>query len=119
MKPGTSVVTLALLVALSSVGFAQQPDPAGEASPAIAWSEMQTPRPVLPAMRDHSSNLTATPTQASNMREQSNLLTQTFTGTVVKAGDRYALKTTDNVNYQFDDQDRTTKEYEGIQVKVR
>lgn len=100
MKLRTSVATLALLVALSSVGFAQQEEPnrslvgAGETSPAIAWSEMQTPRPVPPAMRDHSDSSTATLTQVSDMRGQTKLPPQIVAGTVVKAGDRYVLKTT-------------------------
>jgi hypothetical protein len=39
-----------------------------------------------------------------------------FTGTVVKAGGKYVLKTTD-MNYQLDDQEKA-KQFVGQQVKV-
>jgi Protein of unknown function (DUF5818) len=129
MKIETSVAALALLVALSPAGFAQQfqrPDSfavAEETPPAIVWSGTQTPQPVPPAKPDQQQdqqpqdNPTVTPTQASGMQDQSDSATQTFTGTVVKIGDKYVLRTTDNMTYQLDDQDKA-KEFEGKQVKV-
>ena len=51
------------------------------------------------------------------MQDQSDSATQTFTGTVVKIGDKYVLRTTDNMTYQLDDADKA-KEFEGKQVKV-
>jgi hypothetical protein len=58
MKLETSVAALALLVALSPAGFDQQsqpnqPDPslvATETSPAIVWTEAQTPQPMSSAV---------------------------------------------------------------------
>jgi cell division septation protein DedD len=135
MKLETSVAALTLLVALSPAGFAQQsqrnlPGPsvvAEEMSPAIVWSQTQTPQPVpsekaatTPDNQQEQQppdNPTATPSQASGMQDQSESAAQTFIGTVVKIGDKYVLKTTDNMTYQLDDQDKA-KEFEGKQVKV-
>jgi hypothetical protein len=133
MRLETSVAALALLVALSPAGLAQQsqpnqPDPsvvAAEISPAIVWSEAQTPQPVSSAVstpdqqqeQQPPDNPTAAPAQAAGTQAQSESATQTFTGTVVKIGDKYVLKTTDNMTYKLDDQDKA-KEFEGKQVKV-
>lgn len=131
MKIKTSVAALALLVALAPAGFAQQFQPSqpsssmvvAEMSPAVVWSETQTPQPVPSATPDQQQdqqtpdNPTAAPAQASGMQDQSDSATQTFTGTVVKIGDKYVLRTTDNMTYQLDDADKA-KEFEGKQVKV-
>jgi len=126
------LAALALLVALSTAGFAQQfqpnqPTSSVKESPAVAWSEMQTPQPVpseeavpRPGKQQEQQlpdNPTATPPQASGMPAHSESVTQTFTGTVVRIGDKYVLRTTDNTTYQLDDPDKA-KEYEGKQVKV-
>jgi uncharacterized protein DUF5818 len=131
----TSVAALALLVALSPAGFAQQSQPnkpdssvvAAEASPAIAWSETQTPQPVssgkavsTPDQQQEQQppdNPPAAPAQAGGTQAQSDSATQTFTGTVVRIGDQYVLRTTDNMTYQLDDPNKA-KEFEGKQVKV-
>jgi hypothetical protein len=135
MKLETSALAiLALLVGLSPAGFAQQSQPsqpdysvvAAETSPAIAWSETQTPQPVsadkatpTPDQQQQQApdNPSATPTQTSGAQAQPDSATQTFTGTIVRVGDKYVLKTTDNMTYQLDDPDKA-KEFEGKQVKV-
>lgn len=129
MKLETSVAALALLVALSPALFAQQSQQSGSfaiatMSPAVVWSETQTPQPVPSATPDKQQdqqqtpdNPAATPTQASGMQDQPDAATRTFTGTVVKIGDKYVLRTTDNMTYQLDDSDKA-KEFEGKQVKV-
>lgn len=125
-----------MLVALSPAGIAQQFQPsqpssssvvAAEMSPAVVWSETQTPQPA-PAEKavptpdkqqdqQPPDNPTAAPAQTSPMQDQSESATQTFTGTVVRIGDKYVLRTTDNMTYQLDDPDKA-KEFEGKQVKV-
>jgi hypothetical protein len=125
MKLKTSVAALALLVALSPAGFAQQfqsnqPDSsfaAAEMSPAIVWSETQTPQPSDQQQEQLPNNPAATPTQDSGAQAQPESMPQTFTGTVVKIGDKYVLRTTDNMTYRLDDPDKA-KEFEGKQVKV-
>src|SRR5271170_2199069 len=102
MKYETTAAALALLIALSPAGFAQQSQSnhedssviAAEESPAIAWSEMQTPQPApsekTTSMPDQqpepqpSDSPAATPAQASGTQAQSDSATQTFTGTVIK-----------------------------------
>jgi len=42
---------------------------------------------------------------------------QTFTGTILKDGERYVLKVSGGNTYQLDDQDEAGK-YEGKQVKI-
>jgi Protein of unknown function (DUF5818) len=135
MKLETGVLaTVALLVALSPAGFSQNVQPnqpavtvaAAEMSPAIVWSETQTPQPV-PAQgasptpdkqqgQTLPDNPTATPTQ-SGMPAQSDSASQSFTGTVVKIGDKYVLRTADDITYKLDDPDKA-KDFEGKQVKV-
>jgi Protein of unknown function (DUF5818) len=135
MKLEMSVAALALLVVLSPAGFAQQFQPnqpdssvgAAEESPAIAWSEMQTPQPVSSERavstpdqlqeQQPPDNPAAAPTEASGTQAQSESAPQTFTGTIVRIGDQYVLRTTDNMTYQLDDPNKA-KEYEGKQVKV-
>jgi hypothetical protein len=134
MKLETSALAiLALLVGLSPAGLAQQSQPnqpdhsvvAAEMLPAIAWSETQTPQPLAtekatpaPDQQQQAPDSTAaTPTQASGAQAQPDSATQTFTGTIVRVGDKYVLKTTDNMTYQLDDPDKA-KDFEGKQVKV-
>ena len=133
MKLETSVAAFALLVALSPAGFAQQVQPnhpgfsvvATEMSPAVVWSETQTPQPVpsekaIPTPDKQQGQQTPdnpAPAQASGTQDQSGSATQTFTGTVVRIGDKYVVRTTDNMTCQLDDPDKA-KEFEGKQVKV-
>jgi hypothetical protein len=42
---------------------------------------------------------------------------QTLSGTVIKLGNKYVLKTADKQTYELDDQDKA-REYEGKQVKI-
>ncbi|HXZ80595.1 MAG TPA: DUF5818 domain-containing protein [Terriglobales bacterium] len=55
--------------------------------------------------------------QTSGSQDQMNQANQTFTGTMVRDGNSYVLKTADNVTYQLDDQDKASK-FEGKTVKV-
>ncbi len=118
MKLEMNVAALALLVALAPAGFAQQAQPIQPAqTPQAVPMEKAAPAPDNSQEQQPQDETTATPAQASGMQDQPESATQTFTGTVVKVEDQYVLKTTDNMTYQLDDQDRA-KEYEGKQVKV-
>ncbi len=88
----SAVVVLALVVLLVPVAFAQQ----SPSQPAARASQMQ-----------------ASPSQASPSEAQSQ---ESFTGTVVKVGKKFVLKT-DTATYQLDDQEKA-KQFEGKQVKV-
>ena len=76
----------------------------------IAWSQVQRPQPL--------SQPTPSPSPASQQPGQAQTpAAQTFTGTIMKNGDKYILKSAGTNVYQLDDQERASK-YEGKQVKV-
>jgi hypothetical protein len=75
----------------------------------VAWTQDQKTEPM-------PSQTTSTPTgQADDTHKQP--AAQAFTGTIMKSGDNYVLKTADNMTYQLDDQARA-KQFEGKQVQV-
>lgn len=139
MKHWTMLVTIALL--FSGVSLAQEraarPAPStgdGVLGPQlIAWSEMQKPQPVpqrpdpvpVPGSNaDKQEGRTEdTPPQQppqgakAPAQEKQGPAAQTLTGTVIKLGNKYVLKTTDKQTYELDDQERA-REYEGKQVKI-
>jgi len=139
MKHGTMLITIALL--FSGVSLAQErvARPAlrtgdGILGPQlIAWSEMQKPLPVpqrpepVP-VPDSNADKQAGPTEDTPQQppaqdakapaqEKQGPAAQTLSGTVIKLGDKYVLKTTDKQTYELDDQDKA-REYEGKQVKI-
>ncbi|PYX53289.1 MAG: hypothetical protein DMG76_26070 [Acidobacteria bacterium] len=139
MKHGTMLITIALL--FSGVSLAQErvARPAlrtgdGILGPQlIAWSEMQKPQPVpqrpepVP-VPDSNADKQAGPTEdtpkqhpapdtRAPAQEKQGPAAQTLSGTVIKLGNKYVLKTTDKQTYELDDQDKA-REYEGKQVKI-
>ena len=139
MKHWTMLVTIALR--FSGVSLAQEraarPAPRtgdGILGPQlIAWSEMQKPQPVpqrpepVP-VPDSNADKQAGPAEDTPQQrpaqdakapaqEKQGPAAQTLTGTVIKLGNKYVLKTTDKQTYELDDQDQA-REYEGKQVKI-
>jgi hypothetical protein len=96
------MATMALAMALSAVGFTQQDRSAQPGAQQPTADQQGAPQPNTP---DQDSSGSMQSSQAS-----------TFTGTVVKAGGKYVLKTSD-MNYQLDDQQKA-KKFVGQQVKV-
>ena len=90
-KTLTVVAILALVAAMLPAAFAQTSD--------------QT----SPSTSDQSG-------AAQGSAPGSSQAAESYTGTVVKSGDKYVLKT-DTGTYQIDDQDKA-KQFEGKQVKV-
>src|SRR5207253_4613130 len=88
----------------SSAPAASSPAASPSASPA-----QTSPAQTSPSTPDQSSSAQGSASAASQDGES-------FTGTVVKSGDKYVLKT-DTGTYQIDDQDKA-KQFEGKQVKV-
>ncbi len=86
------VIAITLVAALVPVAFAQQ----SPSQPAARASQMQT------------SPAQASPSQAETP--------DSFSGTVVKVGNKFVLKT-DTATYHLDDQEKA-KQFEGKQVKV-
>jgi hypothetical protein len=139
MKHRTMLVTIALL--FCGVSLAQEratlPAPGtgdGILGPQlIAWSEMQKPQPVpqrpepVPVPNSNADKQAGptedTPKQQpapdtkAPAQEKQGPAAQTLSGTVVKLGNKYVLRTTDRETYELDDQDKAG-EYEGKQVKI-
>jgi len=128
MKKNLSLVaTLALAAALSPAAFAQQ-DQTGQSpsSPAPTQSQDST-MPSSPSQDSTTQSPSSSQTPATQDSSQTPSTTDqdanapsqnqsAMTGTVVKAGGKYVLKT-DTMTYQLDDQDMA-KKYEGREVKV-
>jgi hypothetical protein len=87
----------------------------------VAWSEMQRPQPVPePVPPSDPAVPQPGPQQAppsAAPKDQQQISSQTFTGKIVKAGDKYVLKTAGGDTYPLDQQD-TARQYENKDVKV-
>ena len=105
----TVMATMALAMALSAVGFAQQ-DQTAQPNSQQPTSGMQNGQQTSPSTQPSS------PSRDSSSSSMQNSQGTAFTGTVVKAGGKYVLKTSD-MSYQLDDQDKA-KQFVGQQVKV-
>jgi hypothetical protein len=112
------LVTATLLLVLAGSTFAQgvQSEPAPALPPSvlgpdlIAWSQMQTPRPVpQPLPPDQNPPAPQPPT------------TETFAGTIIKIDANYVLKLTSGLTYRLADQSddqNNGRQYEGKQVRL-
>jgi Protein of unknown function (DUF5818) len=102
MRP--TICLLALFATLVPSGYAQAPQkpnpPAIDNHPMVDWTQQQTPQPVN-----------------GQYDKQKRPAAQTFTGMIVKSGEKYVLTTSDNVSYELDDQERASQ-FEGKQVQV-
>jgi Ni/Co efflux regulator RcnB len=110
--------------ALAPMALAQSTHPQTEqkkGTELIAWTQDQKPQPMpstqtTPPDQKPQTETPSTPAGQDSSHKQTSA-TQSFTGTVLKSGDTYVLKTSDNMTYQLDDQARA-KDYEGKQVQV-
>ena len=110
----TVMATMALAMALSAAGFAQQ-DQSAQPSAQQPSSDTQNAQQPTADQQGSSSTQPSSPSQDSSSSMQTSQ-SSAFTGTVVKAGGKYVLKTSD-MNYQLDDQHKA-KQFVGQQVKV-
>src|SRR5216117_1278405 len=110
-KTLTVVAILALVATMLPAAFAQTSDQTSPSSsaPAASSPAETSPAQTSPSTPDQSSSAQGSASAASQDGES-------FTGTVVKSGDKYVLKTGAGT-YQIDDQDKA-KQFEGKQVKV-
>jgi hypothetical protein len=104
----------------------------------VAWTPMQTPKPIPAAPGQTPTTPEPTPetppvdrptsaqpsqpgeptrSQGQSPGEQAQPAAQTFTGTISKEADSYVLKVSDTSSYKLDDQDQA-KQYEGQRVRV-
>ncbi len=137
MKREMILATLALSIALPTAmaQTSRKPNtpntlngPNGHAgTELIAWTQVQKPEPVpspqpvpLRQQQPEPGPDTQSPNQPAPEHQydpQKEPATQVFSGTIMKSGDKYVLKTADNMTYQLDDQQRARK-FEGKQVQV-
>src|SRR5947207_11183942 len=138
-KTLTVVAILALVATMLPAAFAQTSDQTSPASSAPAASSpaaspSDSPAQTSPAQTSpaQTSPAQTSPAQTSPAQTSpstsdqsgaaqgsapgSSQAAESYTGTVVKSGDKYVLKT-DTGTYQIDDQDKA-KQFEGKQVKV-
>ena len=97
----------------------QTPQPSPTPSPDVPPASQQTPSAQEPAAPTPDQTQTPdaksdTPTAAAPSATD----TQTFSGTVVKSGDKYMLKTDSGKSYDIDHQDDVMK-FDGKRVKVQ
>jgi outer membrane biosynthesis protein TonB len=94
----------------------------------VAWSRFQKPNPVpeplpppdkgIPQPDPQNQQPPAQqPPQANQAPQQSPTQSQTFTGKIVKDGDKYVLHVSSGTSYQLDEQGGA-KQYENKDVKV-
>lgn len=110
-----SLATFAVFFGLVVSGNAQQtaPDPQSPSQPSA-----QEPAPPAP-QPDQPSQTAPQPAPDSQAQAQPQPTdSQLFTGTVVKAGEKYVLQVSGGNTYDIDHQDLVQK-YEGKQVRVK
>ena len=104
-----------LVVAMWFPGaFAQAPAEGVDEGSLILWTQMEQPQPIQ-ARQQSPQPHRGYDDQSEDVQRQP--ASQTFTGTIMKDGNQYVLKTADNITYQLDDQDRARK-FEDKQVEV-
>ncbi len=109
----TAIAAMALAIALSAVSFAQQDQSAQPSTQPSTSDTQNTQQPT--ADQQGTQPQTSSPDQDSSNSMQASQ-PSSFSGTVVRAGGKYVLKTSD-MSYQLDDQQKA-KKYVGQQVKV-
>jgi len=131
----TITILTGLFFALTPCLVSQQQQELGQSQPApvlpeyvsasqqlVVWTRMQKPQPTpqpLPPPDKGIPQPDQQPQQPTNPQTQPSQQqsTQTFTGKIVKAGDKYVLKVSGNTTYQLDGQSGA-KQYEDQDVRV-
>jgi len=86
----------------------------------IAWSHLQNPKPVPEPLPPPDKGIPQPEPQQKQPvppAVDEKMPTQTFTGKILKDGDRYVLKLANHVTYQLDEQSGA-KQYEDKDVRV-
>jgi hypothetical protein len=108
--------TLALLFCFTLSMSAQQNTPSQPTDPTAQQPAAQQPAQPPQGSASQTPDSRSTPDAAQQAAAANN--SQTFTGTIVKAGDKYVLQdTASGSTYDIDHQDQL-KQYEGKKVRV-
>lgn len=111
MEPGAVLLAMAIWF---PAAFAQVPADTEESGSLILWTQMEQPQPIQ-AKQQSPQPHRGYEDQSEDVQRQP--ASQTFTGTIMKDGNQYVLKTADNITYQLDDQDRARK-FDDKQVEI-
>jgi hypothetical protein len=127
MKGSITLAALALAalapIALAQSAQKQERPKALTGTELVAWTQDQKAEPMPsnqttpPPQQQPDKQAPSTPVKGQQDDAHKTPAAQAFTGTIMKSGDTYVLKTADNMTYQLDDQARA-KQYEGKQVQV-
>jgi hypothetical protein len=88
-----------------------------EARQLIAWSRLQKPQQVPQPLPPPDSRPDPQPAQPPNPHARQQTPSQTFTGKIVRDGEKYVLKVSSNTTYQLDEQS-SAAQYQDKEVKV-
>jgi hypothetical protein len=118
-----------ILLALTPFAVGQQPQLAPQlpeealaTQQLIAWSWLQKPQPAPQPLPPRDTPIPQTGPQGPQAQppadpQNQQIPTQSFTGKIVKDGEKYVLKVTGTAAYQLDQQS-AAKQYENQDVKV-
>jgi hypothetical protein len=117
------------LLAITSLAFGQEPQPtprfpedAMETQQLIAWSRLQKPQPAPQPLPPPDTTIPQPDQQGKRpadpqTSQDQTPVTQSFTGKVIKDGNKYVLKVASNITYDLQEQG-DAKQYENKSVKV-
>ncbi|HUD67353.1 MAG TPA: DUF5818 domain-containing protein [Candidatus Sulfotelmatobacter sp.] len=83
----------------------------------IAWSRLQKPQPVPQPLPPPDSRPDPQPAQPPSPHARQQTRSQTFTGKIVRNGEKYVLKVSSNTTYQLDEQS-SAEHYQDKEVKI-
>jgi Protein of unknown function (DUF5818) len=116
------------LLAIMPLAFGQEPQPAPFPEDAmatqqlIAWSRLQKPQPAPQPLPPRDTPIPQPdqegqqPAERQTPQDQTTT-TQSFTGKIIKDGNKYVLKVASNITYELQEQGNVTQ-YENQNVKI-
>jgi hypothetical protein len=131
MDRSPTVLTGFLLV-LTPLAFGQEAQPAPQTPEdafvmqrPVAWTRMQKPQPAPQPLPPHDTTVPEPDQQDQQGKQpagpqtppQQTPVNQSFTGKIVKDGDKYVLKVASNTSYELQDQ-VDVKQFENQNVRV-
>ena len=125
----TTTVFAGFLLALTPFAFGQEsqqapqtPEDAFVMQQPVAWTRMQKPQPAPQPLPPQDTTVPEPDQQGKQPADpptpsQQTPVNQSFTGKIVKDGDKYVLKVASNTSYELQDQG-DVKQYENQNVRV-
>lgn len=128
MRSRTTNLFAGFLLAITPLAFGQEsqaapqfPEDAMATRQLIAWSRLQEPQPAPQPMPPRDNRVPQPDQQGKPADPQTpqdqTPVTQSFTGKIIKDGDKYVLRVASNITYDLQEQGGV-KQYENQSVKV-